>query len=354
MQLAVYQSRTGPMLVDWSGIAEDVVCATNEHGDATLTAHIPMVGVLAFFWLDRPGLPWVELNENGMVVWRGRLEDVRLVTDGIAITALGAWSVFGDVPYIAAPETADTDVLAATLLAAARSSNPTLLDDSEVFIEPSGTTVYNEVYKDADMRQLLTRFAALGSTTTDPIRWEVGVDDGERLYFRPRGSAGQTWYVDAAEIDIERSLSKVWNSAYTRYDSGANETTTAEDTASIARYGVTRRKVYSSRAADLSQAEQERDAVLTDGATPVPRASVKVEQVFTSTGARVPLWMVRSGDTLIVRNLPPESGSTVDRIRSFIIAETRFSCDSNTIDITPESPPPMLDNLVARALEVPT
>lgn len=353
MQLAVYQSRTGTMLADWSGIAEDVVFGTNEHGDATLTAHISMPSVLAFFWLDRPGLPWIEVNENGMVVWRGRLEDVRLVTDGIEITALGAWSVFGDVPYIDTPfSPTDTDVIVADILGAARIDNPDLLSDNGTDIQSTGISAYDEDYTDTDMRQILTRFALLGSTASDPLRWEVGVGTDERLFFRPRGSAGQTWYVDAAAIDIERSLSRVWNSAYTRYASGTSTTATTNDIASITRYGAVRRRAYSSRTTDLTQAEQERDAVLADGATPSPRASLVTDQVFTPTGGRVPLWMVRSGDTVIVRNLPPEAGATVDRIRTFIIAETRFSCDTTTLDITPEAPLPRLDVQVARSLEV--
>jgi hypothetical protein len=57
---------------------------------------------------------------------------------------------------------------------------------------------------------------------------------------------------------------------------------------------------------------------------------------------------------MTIRNLPPDAGTLIDRIRTFLIAETRYRPDGDVLEITPESPLPMLDVLVARAMEVPT
>jgi hypothetical protein len=354
LQLAIFESRTGPMLADWTEYASDVELSTNEHGFATLSALLQVAEHETFVWFDRPGLPWIEINSNGETSWRGRLEDVRLVDGGIQVTALGAWSAFGDIPYTATPASPTTaDVIVEDILAAVIAANPAALSDSELLIQAPGVNVYDEEYTDDDMRTILTRLTTLGDSQTPPRHWEIGVWEDDRLFFRPRGSEARAYYADAASLEIERSLSQVWNSAYTRYNSGASTTATASDTPSIARYGLTRRQAVSSRTTDATQAARERDAALEDGATLTPRASVVVDTLRDGTGAVVPLWGVRSGDTLTIRNLPPTLSSTIDRIRTFRISETRYRPGDDLLEITPESPPPMLDVLVARSLEVP-
>lgn len=355
LQLAVFDGPDGVLLADWSGVARDVELTTNAHGYAALTATIDLPVPDAFYWFDRPGLPWIEVGDCGDVVWRGRLEDVRLVVGGIQITALGAWSAFGDLPYTATPSAVTTaDVIAGDILDAVNLVNPGQLSASTWWMEDPGVSVYDEIYEDDDMRAILTRLAGLGDSQTPPARWEVGVWADGRLFFRPRGSDSRDWYVDAAELEVERSLADVWNSAYARYDDGASVTATATDSQSVTRYGLTRRHALDSRTTDTTAAQRERDAALADGATPIPRASVPITHVYTAAGTCGPLWGVRSGDTITLRNLPPNAGSDIDRIRTFRISETRYRCDTNTLDVTPEAPLPRLDVLVARALEVPT
>lgn len=353
LQLAIFESATGRMLADWSHRARDVEFSTNKHGYATLTASIDLPMADAFYWYDRPGLPWMEINESAGVLWRGRLEDVRLVPTGIGLTALGSWSAFGDLPYTNTPSAVTTaDVIAADILDAVLTTNTDQLSDSTARILDPGVSVYDEIYTDADMRQILTRLAGLGDDQTPPQRWEVGIWD-DILHFRPRGTDGRAWYVDASELEVERSLSRVYNSVYARYDSGASVTSTATDSQSGTRYGITRQMALSSRTTDLTAAERERDAQLADSRDPIPRASVPITHVYTASGTPAPLYLVRSGDTITLRNLPPESGESIDRIRTFWIDETRYRCDDNTLEITPESPLPSLSVLLARALEVP-
>jgi hypothetical protein len=240
-----------------------------------------------------------------------------------------------------------TDILDTVL-----TTNTDQLSASTYRIEDPGVSVYDEIYEDEDMRKILTRLAALGDDQTPPQRWEVGVWD-DLLHFRPRGTDGYAWFVDASNLDVERSLGSVYNSVYTRYDDGASTTATATDSMSVTRYGLTRRMALDSRTTDGTAAALERDAQLADSSDPIPRASVPINRVYTATGTAAPLYMVRSGDTITLRNLPPEAGESIDRIRTFYIAETRYNCDDNTLEVTPESPLPRLDVLIARALEVP-
>jgi hypothetical protein len=353
LQLAIFESATGRMLADWSYRAQDVEFTTNRHGYAALTAHIDLPMADAFYWYDRPGLPWMEVCDNANLLWRGRLEDVRIVPSGIELTALGPWSAFGDLPYTNTPSATTTaDVIVTDILDTVLTTNTDQLSASTYRIEDPGVSVYDEIYEDEDMRKILTRLAALGDDQTPPQRWEVGVWD-DLLHFRPRGTDGYAWFVDASNLDVERSLGSVYNSVYTRYDDGASTTATATDSMSVTRYGLTRRMALDSRTTDGTAAALERDAQLADSSDPIPRASVPINRVYTATGTAAPLYMVRSGDTITLRNLPPEAGESIDRIRTFYIAETRYNCDDNTLEVTPESPLPRLDVLIARALEVP-
>lgn len=352
LHLAVYTAIGGRLLADWTSRARDLLVTTNNHGFATCTGFIPMSPPEAFSWFDRPGLPWVQVNAPGVVAWEGRLEDVRLMAGGISIVALGAYSVFGDVPYTDTPASPTTsDAIVADVLIAAAADNPALISDETYLIEAPGVNVYDEEYEDEAMPDILNRMVALGDSQTPPRQWEVGVWENLRLHFRPRGSAGRTWYIDVVDPEIERSISQVWNSAYTRYDGGV--TATADDDASITRYGITRRAAISSRTTDLTQAERERDATLADRATPLPRASIPIGLLYTAAGTITPKWLVRSGDTIIIRNLPPETGELIDRIRSFRVSETRYRPDGDVLEIVPEAPLPTLEVLTARALEVP-
>lgn len=353
LQFAIFDSPRGRLLVDWSDIARDVELSTNEHGYSTLTATVPLSAIEAFYWFDRPGLPWIEVWGDDLA-WKGRIEDVRLIPGGVALSALGAWSVFGDVPYTDTPGTVHSSVIVADILTAAYADNPTLLSSSTALIEDPGVNVYDEGYTDADMKAILTRLATLGDSATPPQQWEVGIWRNNQLHFRPRGTDARQWYVDNAAPEVERSLSRVWNSVYARYNSGASTTATADDDPSIARYGVTRRRAISSRTTNGTQADRERDAALADGATPIPRASIPVDCVYTASGTRGQLWEVRSGDTLTLRTLPPEAGDLIDRIRTFRIAETHYNTETDRLDVTPEAPLPTLDVLVSRALEVPS
>jgi hypothetical protein len=355
LQIAIYESpETGRLLADWTELARDVEFATNAHGFASLSAFILLSQAEAFRWFDQYGLPWIQVNAAGPVAWEGRLEDVDLVDGGIRVTALGAWSAFGDLPHSGSPGTLSSDVIVKDLLDEVLIANPDMLSDSEMLIEDPGVDVYDEDYEDASMIDILNKLAGLGDSMTPPRVWEVGVWEGRRVHFRPRGSAGQAWYIDAMSPQIQRSLSQVYNSVYTRYDGGALTTTPRNDTGSIARYGLMRQLALSSDTTNSGQAERERNAAVEDQAHPIPRASVPIDLVFNGAGSIVPKWMVRSGDTMTIRNLPPDAGTLIDRIRTFLIAETRYRPDGDVLEITPESPLPMLDVLVARAMEVPT
>lgn len=243
------------------------------------------------------------------------------------------------------------DEIAGALAAFANGLNAAQLRSDMALIESPGLDLRDEVYEDAAPGEILTRLAGLGDSQTPPRQWEWGVFEDRRLHFRPRGSAGRHWYVDIAEPDIERTIAALVNSAYATYqeESGRTlRTATAADADSIARYGLTRREMIAAQTTSLTQAQTQRDAFLADGATPRPRVGLRVAQLFDASGALWPTWMARSGDLVTIRNLPPTLSSDIDRIRTFRLDETRFFADSGINVLTPESPLPSLEVMLAR------
>ena len=206
------------------------------------------------------------------------------------------------------------------------------------------------MYEDQYPADILTRLAAMGGSSGS--LWETGVYEGRRLYFRARASAGRAWYVDAADIEIERTVNSLANSVYATYSEAGGRvlrTSTSASSSSVTRYGVTRRIAVKAETTNSTQAGYIRDTALADGADPRPRISIRFNALYDAAGARWPLYMARSGDTITVRNLPPTADATVDRIRSFVVAETEYSADDDTLNVTPESPTPRLDILLAQA-----
>jgi len=76
--------------------------STGRHGHGTLSATLPMPSADAFWFYDHATLADVQLIGNGgAVLWRGRVEDVELVEEGIRIAAFGYARAMMDLRYTA-------------------------------------------------------------------------------------------------------------------------------------------------------------------------------------------------------------------------------------------------------------
>jgi hypothetical protein len=175
------------------------------------------------------------------------------------------------------------------------------------------------------------------------------------LRFHPKGSVGRDWYVDATRIvDLQRTIENLRNSAYGLYqETGGRTLRTANngDPDNQAKYGVLRRGFVNVQTTSATEAATHRDAFLTDRKNLAIRARVEFERVYDATGAEYPLYSIRAGDTITMRNLPPTLSTSIDRIRSFVVGETEYDAATNTIDVTPQDPIPTLVTLVARREE---
>lgn len=247
--------------------------------------------------------------------------------------------------------TVTVDAIAAALATYVHGANSSQLSAASTLIAAPGLDLTDEVYQDAYPADILTRLAGLGDNQTPPRQWEVGVWESRLLHLRQRGSAGRAWYVDAGSLDMERSLATLSNAVYGVYQDADNRVRRTEisvDTGSIVRFALTRQAAVAAQTTSSTQAGVQRDAYLADHATPPTRSGIMIAALYDAGGGRWPLWAARSGDTITIRNLPPTLSLDVDRIRTFRIAETSYSCDTDVLSVTPELPRPSLEVLVAR------
>lgn len=234
--------------------------------------------------------------------------------------------------------------IAAGLVAFVNGVNGGQLSADGLLIEPTTTDLRDELYEDALPAAVLDRLAMLHGC-------EWGVYEGQRLFFRPRGQ-GRHWYVDVARApELQRSIDGLRNSAYAVYrraDGRTMRTQVITSADSRSRYGLVRRGFVSVQTTSLSEAQTHRGLFLSDRATLSTRAAVEFERLYDATGAQWPLYAMRAGDTVTMRNLPPTLATDIDRIRTFRVAETEYDAATGQLTIAPEEPLPTLDVLVAR------
>lgn len=232
----------------------------------------------------------------------------------------------------------DADLIASDIVSAVTATNSAQLDSGTALIQALGRDLSDESYEDASMADLLTSLAQRGSSTGG--LYEVGVDAARRLYFRPQGSFAQTWHVEADDISITRSADQLYNSAYGLYTdaSGRKQRTAAvADANSKTRYAITRQAVVNTKTTNDTQAQAAAQARVTDGADPTPRGTFRLTAVYAQNGARMPAYVIRPGDTVVVIGIPAGSAA-ISRARQFVVAHTAYDAMDGSIDVEPKYP----------------
>ena len=240
------------------------------------------------------------------------------------------------------------DIMRATVQTVA-TRNPTQLSASTDLIQLGASfDLRTFIATDITAMDVLTSIAVAGGPSGGQM--EVAVWEGQRVVFRPLGSTAQSWYVDAAELNLEQSLDSVATSVYARYKDTRGRTlrtAVATDAAAVAQRGVSRSAMVSVDTATAAEANSARDTALAASATPAPTAMLRIARVYTATGAQMPVWSVRAGDTLTIRNLPLSLGADVDQVRTVRIARTSVDLFTNELSVELAAPPPSLPAIIA-------
>ncbi|MBK9054947.1 MAG: hypothetical protein IPL78_29815 [Chloroflexi bacterium] len=231
-------------------------------------------------------------------------------------------------------------VAAITTLAAAL--NPAQLSDSPAGIEATSRDLEIERYEDVPAVDVLGYLADEG----DDDRYEVGVWDAQRVHFRERGSQARTWYTDVVELELDSTLDTLTNQVHGTYRSAGGETlrtATADNSQSQTRYGIIRRGFVTASTTSDKQATAVRDSYLVARNIITPRIGIVTEGLFDGAGIQHPLWMLRTGDVLELRNLPVTLSETVDKVRRFRVKKKTYDVDRDILKPVPELELPGLD-----------
>jgi hypothetical protein len=229
--------------------------------------------------------------------------------------------------------------------------NPGALSTSNRLIVSPGLDLFNAQWQDKRPSDVLDELANFGDTSGR--RYEWGVSQGRELYFRPVGSAALAWAIDASDLEIEQGIDALYNSSYTTYQTADNRTlrtAASVNATSVTRYGLTRQQAVEADTTSASVAAQIAATATAANAVPVPRATVAVRRFSTLSGAPALAEDARAGDTVTIRNLAPTTVESIDRLRTFTIAQTEFNLDTGEVTIIPESPTPALEFQIAFVL----
>lgn len=281
---------------------------------------------------------------------------LRLYYDGANATYTGAdGSIYLNLSDLRVETTSAASLYADEIVKALRdyvnTVNAGALSTSNRLIVSPGIDLVQEIYEDMRPSEILDRLAAYGDSSGNPYEW--GIFEGRELYFRPRGTGGRAWAMDVADLEVTQRLDGLINSTYATYQDASDRTLrTAAQTnaASITRYGITRQDRVDVDTTSAATAALVAATSTAATATPVPTAKVSVRRFSTLTGAPARGEWVRAGDTVTIRNLPPTTNTAVDRVRTFRVAQTKYSLDDDTVEIVPEQPGPDLEFQIAYVL----
>lgn len=213
----------------------------------------------------------------------------------------------------------------------------THIADSAVLIAAHDVDLTDEVYEDALPADILNDLAARGDRAGN--KWEVGIRAGRRLFFRPRGNDGRTWYVDATSIDIERTLDIVANRTYALYRDGNGwnrRTTWVTNDLSVRSLGIARMMAVPAPTTSEAQAEIYRAAGLDFYSDPPPRQVIQFDRLWTAGGALVRhKWRVRAGDTIVLRNVDPTLLAD-NQSTEFRIGRVHYNAATDELAVEPE------------------
>ena len=231
------------------------------------------------------------------------------------------------------------DEIAKSLVAYVNAENPGQLNASTMLVQSPNVDVTDAVYLDDKPADILTGLSGLGDDQTPPRSWEVGVWENKTLHFQPLGDGAKDWYIDVDELLIDVTMDRLINEAvavYKRDDGRVLRTSSTKDDFSQTIHGINRIASAVSKTTDLTAANIFANRIIDEGKELVPSGSFSVSQVNDGYGSKWPLWSVRSGDRVTIRNIMTRGGAIAEKLGRLHISGTRFDVENNSLTITPD------------------
>ena len=188
-----------------------------------------------------------------------------------------------------------------------------------------------------------------GTTPATPIPWFKAESSITQVY--------QAWRKDMPGLNLVPSLRGLANDTrvISRDAAGTqNQTASATDADSQARYGLRERWDFDLGMAPAVAAAQYNNLVLARYKDPQQSASFTLNTwLYDQWGGRWPLWRAIADFPFkfTVNDLIPDAtvlGHTLDNKRTFITLAVEYSYDSNSLTITPDTEDNRADAMLAR------
>jgi len=233
-----------------------------------------------------------------------------------------------------------------------------LFDSRAIIARDTGTAVVNPItFSNGEKPgDVMERVAAFGSSDANPEQMFVGVYDanhagtsGPVVHFR-KFSQGRKWYIDISDLAFGQqgmSLSSSLDGMKTRTavlysDSVGSRTATpwVPNDYYDSKFGYNRDGLFSIAGASETVADLVSAVVADAYGRPQSKLSLLLEGYVRDMAMnRWPVWYVRAGDVLKIRNLFPTSSTlsdaVLDGISTIYIQETDFDATAGRMTITP-------------------
>jgi len=249
----------------------------------------------------------------------------------------------------------DTEITAkdviGELVSHINSVNPTQLSAETGQVADPGLDLTDQIYEDAQAIDIIEGLQGLGDDQTPPRYWRASVWEGKRVQFQPVGKYAREYQVNFGDLVINRSVDTAFTGFYTAYSDQNNRrlrTTQTDDPYALKRLGFSRVGVIDVSTTSQTQAEAARGAAVEDSRYSIPFSAFTVKKLFSSLQTAAPLYLLRSGDNITIRNWPPILGGRQDRVRTFKVLMTSLDLRTGDLTVTPEQYPRSLDQMIAR------
>jgi hypothetical protein len=268
LSYVLFQSRTGPLLADWSAQARDITIETTPRGYGACEALIPLPKRQARQWYGQLDGAHLVVRERGQTVYEGRVEIPETTPEGLRLTAFGYSRAYSDVPVTDMWSTISVAEWAAVTADSFARCAPDLYEmdtDNRLFIGLQKNSVYRTGLNTIDVGAmtytisglvgpLIRRFAASYAVLL-PTNWRMQVDaynagfvSGVSVFSIVATGALQTGSFDVTAIgDRTILIMSVYN------NTGVNVTYAGENSTSYAR--LTDIRIASSTSATITADE---------------------------------------------------------------------------------------------------
>ena len=314
----------------------------------------------AWTWITKRIFYRLLIIDGPQTLWEGRLEDIALTEGGVTVKCFGFYANLSDIPYTTA-----YNEIADVILKAVLTANCAQINADQSNIDATGgpaiTSGAGVSYLDIYPKQIVEKVLAF-SDDTNNAKWYFAIWEDRKPYLFARDISTLNWRVDLkdfARFLLRHRGAELWNSAYAVYDAaGLVRTGTTTNAASVAKYGLTRRKVIPNLGTVVAGAAQSyRDGWVEDHKDVFPRLENMVLglTVFNANGVPRPSSWVRAGDVLRVRDLVPVTADvdtiTRDALRTYFLVKTEYDHDAGTMRITPDTEPSGLAEILGKKLK---